>query len=593
MKTICEICFSNSFRLSDSLLGNDKLFWVGYLLCDPKIFSFRQNEYDLHINEVKEMNFDNLPVVFNHNKVRNPLGHVILTWHDHYDCDRNVFSVGFLAVINNKAFLSSPASVIIMSENSVSLSTLKSDRTKPVELSITYCGARKGCLGVFIPRKKVWGWCGKFGLYRNSSLYKCKKQNQNIDATFNNMSEDNGTSVEGITDEKSDNLLSSLMQLPKEQYQQISESMKKNQTTIENLIQEVEEYRNTLQDSKQENTNYCETINLLSDFLTSMIKTRLELERHSDNEMAVKKRSDFEELRKRNIFDKDGVPDLKHIKDLLLYCKECLCTDLHNESEIVNKVIESFKSYFPELQIPTRGRTTKDTIDAAFEILNENVSKLKRTKDLIDRSKINQEKASMEIARKNYDSLQKFSSSHNDQDINGHSDSNKKTMDFEEFVKDTVYRERELASPSPKRRKLNQPTKESMKYNDDFYNYVKKKEEMKRRLDEYHDEYTKHVEKKNEERKKQLDELFNLMPKLKEVVQNIQTQPPLPGNNMEQKLESGTEGMKSKEIPQPQPSGQRNGQPSLLKQFNTPHPLQKTIDASSNSKNGNELLYDL
>ena len=532
MKTICNMCFSNTFQMNDYLLKDGQLFWVGYLLCNPKIFSFRQNKYDLHINEVKEMNFDNLPVIFNHNKTRKSLGKVILTWHDHDD--ENLFSIGFLAVINNKTFLNSPASMLIMSNNSVSLSTLESDRTKPIELSITYCGARNGCLAVFVPKKCVWKWCKKFGLYRNSSLYKCKIK-KNIDATFDNMTEvnENKTINEVHEDEKSNSLLSTLMNLPNDQYKNISENLKENQNTIEQLIQEIKQYKGSLSESKNDNMKHSETINLLSDFLTSMIKSRLELEKNSDSELALKKRKDFEELQNKNIFDDEGIPDLKHIKDLMVYCSECLCIDEPTEIETVNKVIESFKSYFPELQIP-KGKTTVSTVDAAFEILNENVSKLKTTKDLIDRNKINQERA-LEIAKRNYDSLKKFSSSSKqNQDINDSNKSNiKKTMDFDEFIKENIYKDSdETLPPASKRQKLNNNNSDvsntsssNIQYSNDFYNYVKKKEEMRKRLDEYHQEYTKHVEKKNEDRRKQMDELLCLMPQLKEIIENIPNKP--------------------------------------------------------------------
>ena len=510
MKTLCDVCFSNSVKINDSLLACGKLFWVGYLLCDPKEFSIRKNKYDLHINEVNQMNFENLPVIFNHNKKRKPLGKVILTWHDHY---LNKFSVGFLAVLNNKTFLNSPSSIILMmSENSVSLSTLESDRTKPIELSITYCGARTGCLAVFVPKQHAMKWCEKFGLYRNSSLYKCKYPN-NINAAYNyqNMTEDNNSTL-------AENLASTLMSLPKDQYNTISENLKENQVTIEKLMDEISHYKNKLNESKSENSKHSETINLLSDFLTSMVKSRLELEKDSNSQLAIKKRKDFEELQNKNIFDNEGIPNLNHIKDLIMYCNECLCTDEPHEIETVKKVIDSFKSYFPDLQLPKQ-KTTISTIDAAFGILNENVERLKRAKELVDRSKTNQGKA-LEIAKRNYETLSKFSSDQNHVGINKKGNNRKRNMDFEEFMKDHFNKD-DISPPSPKRRKTEKyEESSSTKYSEDFYNYVRKKEEMRKRLDGYRDEYTKHMEMKNAEKKKQIDELISLVPHIKDIIEN-------------------------------------------------------------------------
>ena len=298
-----------------------------------------------------------------------------------------------------------------------------------------------------------------------------------------------------------------------------------------------------------------------------MIKSRLDLEKNSDSALGSKKREDFEELVRRKIYDDNSEPDLQHMRDLVYYYKDWMSS---NEDVTANRIIELFQARFPELATPKMCGTATETIDAAFEILNDNMSKMKRTKDLINRNKSNRERASMDVAKKNFDSIQRFSSTKKN-DINGGVESTDVNMDFEGFLKDTIDREKELGAPSPKKRRH---THHKDTYTEDFYDYVKKKEEMKKRLDEYREEYDRHVTKKTEEREQQLTELLSMIPKLRDFMQKTQTQ----------KL---NENKKDDNI------GITTQQRHDSSQYALSRSKSDVIDASASEKMENPVLYDL
>lgn len=477
------------------------------------------------------MSFDGLPVIFNHQKERKSLGRVFMSWHDHEQSQG--FSIGFAAAIENKNFLSSYASLLIMSENSVSLSTLEKDRTRTVELSITYCGARKGCMAVFCPKERGWHWCKKFGLC--AKAYKWGLEGRKEKAM-----------------EKEEKLPSALLDLPNEAFGAVTETIEANHEQIESLSEELDKEKKAAKDQKEKMD---ETLGLLSDFLTSMIESRLSLERDSHSSLAIKKRQDFQELKKKGIFS-ESPAQMEHIKDMVLYCKNILCVDEPKEMEKVKRVLESFQTHFPEIssQLEEDSDNLPSTIDAAFQLLSDKVrreDKIRRIAEKQDRLK----KRSTSVAERHYEAIQK--------DINQKEKGERKPkMSFEDFLSRN-HLDDDL-SPVTKKRRMNSDVP---KYSsDDFMNYVRKREENRKRLDKYYGEYVKYNEKREDEKRKKVEDLLTHVPKLIQIVDKF-----LP-----------KDGETRQEAPSPP---LRSSPPQQLGS-----PKGETIDAS---RKENELFFDI
>lgn len=564
MPPLCSFCFphvkSDSEKEFELAIEKGKMFWIGYMVCDPKLFEKRNDLYDLHVNEICEMNFDDLPVMYNHNKQRKPLGNIVLSWHDH-KFPNSLFGVAFLAVITNKAILETPASVTLFGDSCPSLSTLKSDRKKTIEVSITYCGARKGCVGMFVTGERIKEKCGLFGLFENN-VY---KQNDNeICASYLNMSQ--SVSLEEI-----------LIKLPSEQYEAVKTHLQNNRDALENITEKAE----MLNDA----------VGLLSDFMGNMINTRLALEKDSNSDLANKRRNDFQMMKDRGIFD-GKCSDIEATRDMLAYCKEYFNDDKNN---ITTKVYDMFQKKFPQLtnKFPVENSSdTFSTIDAAFNILDEEMKRketqsiLKREKNAIERSKY------MDVAKNQLKSMQNLSK----KDIS----KNKRTetdqeMSLEKFMqKCGIVRTDD--EPSKKRRRAEE--KPEADEEEEFLEYALKKEQERKEAENRYHQYMKEYRDvklaKKTERQKQLDAVVESFPKLNKLIETFPDFTIL--QDLSNKIPKIVEMLDKKENKSCETERASDISDKIVQRENIQTPQHETVDASlslKETKNVDTVLFDM
>lgn len=500
MPPFCQRCFPSPDRDIENEFqhakGIGKMFWIGYMVCDPKYFRKRSNVYDLHVDEISRMNFDNLPVMYNHKKHRKPLGKVMLAWHDH-DFPQSLFAIAFLATITNKAILETPAAVALFGDTCPSLSTLKQDRKTTVEVSVTYCGARNGCVGMFVNEERVREKCQAYGLFSvDKEVYKHMKEE--LCASFLDMA-DTDRSVEDI-----------LVNLPTEQFEVIKSNMQTNRQALESISERAE--------------TLTEAVGLLSDFMASMINTRLALEKDSDSDLARKRRSDFEVMKERGIFDSKS-SDTEAINEMLRYCKECFNPN-QDDNQLVAKVCDIFEKRFPQLtdKLPVEGQSDMiGTVDAAFNILNEEI-KRKETQMMLKRDNQAREKARvLEVARRNFDSLQNIPKK-------TISSNNKITKD-DSMSLDAFLQKCGIAGseqqPSKKRKRAEPEEKLDVECEDDnqllefMYKRENERKEAEARYKQYKMEYTQQKLTKQNERQLQLDAVVSSFPKISKFIESF------------------------------------------------------------------------
>ena len=499
MTSFCQSCFGSSGRLVqnilDKFLKTSDIFWLGYLICDPTISEKKESVYDMSIEEVKQVSFEGLPVVFNHNKHRNPLGHVILSWHDHNFPNNHTFAVAFLAVLDNSCLLKTPAMITLLGDSFVSLSTLKADPRVPVELSITYCGARNGCFGMFLAKKRVRSMCRLLGLddhMQNTSYKRCE-------ATVCASKTMNPTETE--SKEKTGDLHSLedvLGQLSAEQFDVIKETMSDNQKAIQTVCDKLE-------DQKKDSATLREAVGLLSDYLSSMIQSRLSLERDSDSELAQKRRQDFQAMKDKGIFSKD-CSDLEAIRDMILYCRECFDDASEKEKSTALKIIDMFQEKFPQLK--SRLNCTDSplkTVDAAFQLINDHFQKT-RVRDLVGAQREAKAHA-MQVVRDQWKKVAN-NSYPQDESINASASTKEdkaESMDFETFAKRAGIFSNvpDDGEPARKRRKCGKDYEE-LGNSEEFMQFAiqreKKHQEAQTRFKNYMKEFER--EKKEQDQKK-------------------------------------------------------------------------------------------
>lgn len=567
MPPLCSLCFPHvncdtekNFNLA---MEKGKMFWIGYMVCDPKVFEKRDDVYDLHVNEICAMNFDDLPVIYNHNKQRKPLGKIIISWHDH-EFPNSYFGVAFLAVITNKAILETPAGITLFGDSCPSLSTLKSDRKKTIEVSVTYCGARKGCVGMFVTKERLKEKCELFGLFSN----KCYKQNDmEIRASYLNMSQ--SLSLEEI-----------LVGLPSEHYEAVKEHLKNNRDALEHITEKAE----TLNDA----------VGLLSDFMGNMINTRLALEKSSNSDLAKKRRNDFQMMKDRGIFD-GKCSDTEAIREMLEYCKEYF--DGHDDkNEVATRVYDMFQKKFPQLtnKLPVDDADTMTTIDAAFNILDEEMRR-KETQNLLKREKNSIERAKyMDVAKRQLKSLQNLSKK--DISKNEITDTDKE-MSLETFMQKCGIRHVDDA-PSKKRKRVEEKPEE-VEEDEEFMKYAMKKEserkEAETRYRQYMKEYHEEKQAKQNERQKQLDAVVDSFPRINKLIESFPDFTLL--QDLAKKIPKMVQLLDTKEKKDALESGSHSE--SMQQQQDIPTPMQKheTVDASMSSKetstNVEKVLFEM
>ena len=524
MPPFCQRCFpSSNGRDIESefqrVKGMGKMFWIGYMVCDPKYFRKRSNIYDLHVDEISRMNFDNLPVMYNHKKHRKPLGRVVLAWHDH-DFPQSLFAIAFLATITNKAILETPAAIALFGDTCPSLSTLKQDRKTTVEVSVTYCGARNGCVGMFVNEERVREKCQAYGLFSSDKEEVYKHIKEELCASFLDMAETRkSSSVEDI-----------LVNLPTEQFEVIKSHMQTNRQALESVSERAE----TLTDA----------VGLLSDFMASMINTRLALEKDSDSELAQKRRSDFEVMKERGIFNGKS-SDTEAIHEMLGYCRECFNPN-PDDNRLVAKVCDIFEKRFPQLtdKLPGEGKSDSlmGTIDAAFDILDEEM-KRKEMQTILKRDDQAREKARvLEVARRNFDSLQ--NTPHKKTISSCHKTANTDSMSLDAFLqkcgiagspqKTQQQQSSSSSSSSSKKRKRTGPEEENLEREEEeedekddnhllefMYKRETERKEAEARYKQYKMEYTQQKIAKQNERQLQLDAVVSSFPKISKFIESF------------------------------------------------------------------------
>lgn len=576
---LCATCFPHrEWNVKDIVSNLDGgTWWVGYLVCDPKRGSNRSNRYDLFVQETRMMNFQGVPVVFDHNKKRRPLGKVVHAWHDHNFPSTDTFAVAFLAEITNKSLLQTPACVTMMGDTFVSLSTYEHDRTDVVEVSVTFCGARDGCVGMFVPRSRVAEVMNKFGLapcYYKRHKMVCAKYTMADDMTHSNE-----------TGEKEDTLKSVLRQLPESQYNTIIDHMNREQKCQKELIDKMEGYN--------------ETVGLLSDYLGSMIQSRMALEQGSDSAMAEKRRKDLQMMKDRGVFDR-GCSDLEAIREMVQYCRECFPDGSSVEKEVVDKFCTMFDVRFPQLKDKLQDRgTSLATVDAAFHLIKEemrdrDVARLHR-----DKTKLEERKRALALAKKHYDTFVDASGSSASSTTKGTTKSGvqQRDMGFDQFLKTIgVTRGEEndeddsMSSPPRKRIRKSSHEKHKAKEgnhsydddddDDDFMAYAVEKEKnfqkTKKRYKSYKRDYLEHKQKRQEYQNRQLEELMDCVPTLSKMAKYFDEKMQ---HSKQENGETNDRPMDQGEVASPSTSSSEN---------------KKTVDASLKPSSNDEVtLFDL
>jgi len=511
------------------IIKSDDMFWIGYLCCDPKPDNGqpRTSRYDLYVDEVKQMKFEGVKVLFNHNKQREPLGEVKLTWHDH-TIPNAPFAVGFLAVIDNPMIRDTPACVILMNDSFASLSTLESDRTSVVELSITYCGARDGCTGVIVSQNRVEDMVNKYGLPQ-SNYYKCDQKGE-VQASYKSR-----TGMDGQKNNETPTPLTPediLKILPKDQYDILKEYMTKDQETLQGLL-------NKCDQTEKRYTELYKLLGQYSDYLSSMIQTRLMLEKDSDSDLARKRREGFKHLEDQGVIDKDS-SGLLASKRMIDYCRECFKDSPENAH--LERFWSSFKDQFPDLHEKLPDDKSVVTVDAAFSLISQKM----RDQDVkgIVRKGETLNKRALEVARQAYDSIEQHKSKNVTNDTNRTTSTNvqhiqnniSSKMSFMDFLKKIGVNEdstsdTDTSPPPPKKARkshIQYHDEEEMENNREFLKYATQREEelnkLEKRYKSYKSDFQKQKRKRMEKREQQMESFMNSIPTLTKFAEYLEGQ---------------------------------------------------------------------
>lgn len=490
------------------------------------------------------MNFDNVKVVFNHQKHRTPLGHIRLAWHDH-KFPSSGFAVAVLAVIENKALLETPACVTIMGDSFASLSTLEEDASRVVEVSVTYVGARDGCVGLFVPNKRVKDMLGKYGL---ADEYKCHLPD--VSASWKTM-EEQGRNLE------TEDIEMVLQKLPEEQYTVVKDHILKEQDRSRSMLDEMEKH-------KRQSTNLGEAVGLLSDYLSSMIQSRIALEQGSNSDMAKKRRRDFEMMKEKGVFQ-GQCSDMEAMREMVEYCRECFPDSSKAETQIVERFCNMFDERFPELSKQLqRKEPSIATVDAAFDLIrremrNKEVSGLSK-----ERKGIDNRLRAFQTAKEQYDIL-------SDRNTNTKKSSSEQNVNmdptFEQFLQQmgmsNAYEKRQDEQPPAKRARTH--VSDENGDDDNFLRYAISKEReyenRQKRFKSYQQEYKDHRRKRDEADKRQLRELIDFLPSLKKMAAHFE--------ETNKRSETVSNDARESKVPSSSPM---DTQPDI--------PQEKTVDAS-------------
>ena len=568
--TLCQHCFPDRYWSRDdilqSLIESNQMFWVGYLCCDPKPDNgaqIRSNRYDLYVDEVKKMNFEGVKVLFNHNKSRRPLGEIKLTWHDHNVQD-SPFAVGFLAVIDNPMIKDTPACVILMEDTFASLSTLESDRTSVVELSVTYCGARDGCTGVIIPRERVVDMVTKYGLPQ-SHYYK-HDFGVEVDASYTT-----NTTMSSEDKQDSRNPEDVLKALPQDQYDILKEHMMKDQSSMKKLIATCHESEKKCSDLKELMGHY-------SDYLSSMIQTRLMLEQNNESDLAKKRREGFEALKKMGVLDKN-CSDLQASKHMIDFCRESFRDSPENAH--LEKFWTSFQQQFPDLHATLPQDKSAVTVDAAFSLISQKIREHDVSGMVRKSQSLNQR--ALDIARQEYFNIEHHKSKENNtnRNVSSSHDSHQRQvttpadMGFDDFLKNLGVNgdpqsDTDYSQPTRKQKRphIEQSDDDDRALTEYATHREKELYTLERRYKTYKSDFQNMKRRKTEEKGQQMDALMKCIPSLTKLADYLE-------DHMQNELprqEMSDRGERSKENPVNGQDADRDGNGGEAK---------KSIDASS------------
>lgn len=549
----------------EKYLKKSDIFWLGYLICDPTTSDTKSSVYDMSIEEVKQVHFEGLPVVFNHNKHRNPLGTLVFSWHDHNYPNASKFAVAFLAVLDNSCLLKTPAMVTLLGDSFVSLSTLKADPRVPVEISITYCGARNGCFGMFVPKKRVRSMCRLLGLEDHIQNTSYKRDDATLCAS--KIMDPKETESEG----KNGGLRSLeevLGELNPEQFDVIKEAMSDNQKAIQTVCEKLE-------DQQKDSATLKEAVGLLSDYLSSMIQSRLSLEQDSDSELAQKRRQDFQAMKDKGIFSKD-CSDLEAIREMIMYCRECFDDASEREKSTALKIINMFTEKFPQLRSKlNESDSPLKTVDAAFELINNHFQK-DRARDLVHGQKEAKAHA-MQVVRDQWKKVSNNNVPPQDESINASAarrEEKGSSMDFETFAKRAGIFSNvpDEGEPEKKRRKCERDYEEQG-HGEEFFQFALEREKKHREAQERFKCYLKEFEREKKERDQKK---FDVMQKINDALPVLM------------KMADQLESMKSVKQEVPSPKTVNNPKPEVNSKVEN-----STIDASKVEAPKTSLLFDL
>ena len=493
-EVLCLVCsHENVHKPTTSFLKNiiqeDEVYWMGYLLCDPKSTMNSDSPYDIHLNDACNIKLTGVPVKYNHNKNAMSLGKVVAAWHDHdfHEINGHEFAVAFLAHIDNQSFLKSSVNLMMLSETSASLSTLKRDMSVAVEISLCYCGARDGCVGMFLRGVRVAEKASNFGfpeykrIEASSLLY---DHSMTEEETGKNVFEE------------------SMAGLPEKEFQTIKETLTETQTSLDTVCKQYEASQ--------------EALDLMTKWMTDMIGTRLSLENQSDSEIAQKRRSDLEMLRKRGIIH-GGKTDVESLRELMTLCHECYSNDTESK-KMADEVLRRFDAQFPELEGKVKRSELMETVDAAFDILRHEMQR-KEASALDNRNqKLN--KRAMELAKSQYDNIKRQSVTINNGSVQCEDNMsfaaymNERGLDTSMLSATVDGSNQSTCEPTGKKRKLDESSIESkipVKWQDDFLKFAsertKKQEDERKKYNQLQEEYLLQREKKKEEKEKNFVEL--------------------------------------------------------------------------------------
>ena len=530
MTSFCQPCFGSRQTQVDEALtkatSKYEIFWLGYVVCNPLPEGReKKSTYDVDVEQVKRMRLEGVPVVFNHNKHRKPLGHVAFSWHDHDFPNLSAFAVAFVAGLDSRHLLETPAVVTLLGDNFASLSTLRDEPHVPVEISITYCGARDGCFGMFLSGRRLRDLCPLLGLGERVGRRSHKRVGATLDASHHRhmtrmptAEETTDTRAAVVGDAETDKLAAALGELSREQFDAVQKAMSDNQKAVESMCMQLKEARD-------DSDRLRDAVGHLSDYVSSMIQSRLSLERNSESEMAKKRRRDFQAMKDRGIFSRE-CSDMEAIREMITYCREAFEDSSEADKSVALGIIEKFQEKFPHLgpKLECSRRSPLETVDAAFQLINDHMHQ-----QTVDRLVGSQRQAlakarALEAARHQWESMgEKKLPPHqvpiDASAVGGETKARAETMDFAAFAKraGVAGSLSDDDEPSRKRRRKGEgfPWEEPESADaQEFMEFAMQQEKKRERFIQYKKEFDKKKRETEKKRAQDLEQISSALPSL-------------------------------------------------------------------------------